>query len=1032
MTPRILRLGEPYPDEAECVRAALNAMSPEQRDNATALALQLVTRLRNETPSMFALDALLREYPLSTAEGLALIRLAEALVRVPDAETMGRLIADKLAHGDWIAHSGLGAGTLGNASGLGLWLAQRLAGTPVAEASGNLIARFGEAIVRQATLRAMTLLGDQFVLGETIADALARAAAEPDGRYRHSFDMLGEGARSAADAERYYAVYLDALAAIGKIAAGRGPIAAPGISIKLSALHPRYEEAQRQRVLAELLPRLRRLASMARDHDIGLTIDAEESERLELSLDLIEILSADPALSGWNGLGCAVQAYNRRAVAVVDQLVALGRRHGRRLMIRLVKGAYWDGEIKRAQELGVPGYPVFTRKSHTDLAYLHCAGKLLAAPDAVYPQFATHNALTVASILELAPAGAEFEFQRLHGMGESLYRHLFAVAGDRPQRQIHCRIYAPVGRHRDLLAYLVRRLLENGANSSFVNQVADAATPLEELVADPAQLASAADCTPNPRIPSPMNLLAPHRRNAAGIDPAERRELLILEQALAGTRTPATVASITPVAAAASGEPVAVRNPARLAELVGSAVFAPATVADEVMTVARAGYEQWSLTPVETRAACLERTADALEADAPAFIDLCLREAGKTLPDAIAEVREAVDFCRYYAAEARRLLAAPTALPGPTGEANALSLHGRGVFVCISPWNFPLAIFLGQVAAALAAGNAVVAKPAEQTPLIAHRACRLLHASGIPPEALQLLLGRGGEVGSALVGHALTTGVAFTGSTATARRINRTLAARDAPIATLIAETGGQNAMIVDSTALPEQVVDAVVASSFRSAGQRCSALRVLYLQEEIADRVIEMLAGAVDALIVGDPARVDTDVGPVIDEPARARLEAHCRRMTNEARCLFERTLPPSLAGEGYFFAPRAYEIPSMKLLPEEVFGPVLHVVRFAASDLDRVIDEINASGFGLTLGIQTRIDARAEDIRRRVRVGNVYVNRNMIGAVVGVQPFGGEGGSGTGPKAGGPHYLLRFVTERCFTVNTAAAGGNASLLAG
>jgi len=855
----------------------------------------------------------------------------------------------------------------------------------------------------------MRIMGRQFVMGRDIGSALDRAAESEARGYRYSYDMLGEAARTAADAERYFDAYTAAIGAVGKAADG-GPIDGPGISVKLSALHPRYEFAQRDRVANEVLPRIALLARLARDEGIGLCIDAEEADRLEPSLDVIAGLMSDPALAGWDGLGLAVQGYQKRARPLVDWLVEQARAHRRRLMVRLTKGAYWDAEIKRSQELGLAGYPVFTRKASTDVSFLACARAMLAAPDAIYPQFATHNAHTAAAVTELA-GDTPFEFQRLHGMGEPLYDQVVAT--------VPCRVYAPVGSHEDLLAYLVRRLLENGANTSFVNRITDEAQPVAGIVADPVAATAALDDKPHPKIPLPRDIYLPERLNARGVDLSDPAILGDLATAMAEPRDWQT---------GGSGEAVPVTDPTDLRRVVGHVVEATTDDVARALDLASAAAPGWAATPAAERAACLDRVADLLEADMTALMALAVREAGKTLPDAVAEVREAVDFCRYYAARARADFAEAVTLPGPTGELNEIALEGRGVFACISPWNFPLAIFCGQVTAALAAGNAVVAKPAEQTPLIAAHAVRLLHEAGVPADILHLLPGRGETVGAALVGDPRIAGVAFTGSTATAQAINRTLAARDGPIVPLIAETGGQNCMLVDSSALPEQVVRDVLASAFQSAGQRCSALRFLFVQADVADRMLEMLAGAMAELRVGDPALLATDVGPVIDDDALAMLEAHAVDLDDRGRLIHRAGLGPETR-HGTFFAPCAYEL-ELGPLGEEVFGPILHVVRYAAEDLDAVLDTIDGAGYGLTLGIHSRIDAAVEAIHSRLRIGNTYVNRNQIGAVVGVQPFGGEGLSGTGPKAGGPRYLHRFATERTLTVDTTAQGGNAALM--
>ena len=1017
-------------DEAGCVMDLLAIADPgtEARARIGERATRLVEEIRERGPSG-GLDAFLQEYRLSDQEGVVLMCLAEALLRIPDADTADRLIRDKIGSADWESHLGRSGSVFVNASTLALILTGRVIGVDegtrgdLAKYLHRLVARSGEPVIRAALTQAMRILGHQFVMGRSIEEALVRAREDKNRRYRYSYDMLGEAALSAADAERYFEAYARAIAAVGAESGGRGVIEGPGISVKLSALHPRHEFAQRHRVRAELAPRLLELARLAKAADIGLCVDAEEADRLEPSLDVIEAVLGDPALAGWEGFGLALQAYQKRAPFVIDWLADLARRHRRRIMLRLVKGAYWDSEIKHAQQNGLDGYPVFTRKASTDVSYLACARKILDAPDAFYPQFATHNAHTIAAVLEFAGPGRDFEFQRLYGMGEALYEALPADA------DLACRVYAPVGGHEELLAYLVRRLLENGANTSFVNRIGDATAPVGSVVADPIAKAEAFGGRPHPRIPVPRDLYGPDRPNAKGLnldDPATVRDLMkAMEKTSEGWRA-------VPVIGGEAGEGPgerALRFPADQRLVAGHVSDATEEDIEQALTIASAAASAWDETAAEDRASCLDRMADRLEDNLPELMALCVREGGKTLPDALGEVREAVDFCRYYAQRARLEFAAPEVLPGPTGESNQIGLHGRGVFVCISPWNFPLAIFLGQIAAALAAGNAVIAKPAEQTPLIAAEAVRLLLASGVPPEVLHLLPGDGPAVGAPLIEDHRVSGVAFTGSVEVARAINQALAARDGPIIPLIAETGGQNAMIVDSSALPEQVVADTVISAFRSAGQRCSALRVLFLQEEIADRVIDMLSGAVAELAVGDPGLISTDVGPVIDADALDRLKAHAARMEREGRRLCQAYLPESCA-HGTFFAPRAYEIDRLDRLEGEVFGPVLHVIRYAADRLDEVLEAVSRTGYGLTLGIHSRIEGTARHIHQRLRVGNTYVNRNMIGAVVGVQPFGGEGLSGTGPKAGGPRYLYRFATERTLSIDTAATGGNATLL--
>jgi RHH-type proline utilization regulon transcriptional repressor/proline dehydrogenase/delta 1-pyrroline-5-carboxylate dehydrogenase len=1003
---------------------------PDARNRIAERARLLVTAVRRERLGKGGIDAFLHEYALSSQEGVALLCLAEALLRIPDAETVDRLIRDKLGEGDWARHLGHSDSVFVNASTWALMLTGRLLHSePEAHdlraALRRFVARSGEPVVRQAVIAAMRILARQFVMGRTIEEALDRARPAERNGWRHSYDMLGEAAHTAADAARYLAAYEDAIAAIGRAAAGHAVEAAPGISVKLSALHPRYEVAQRDRVLAEMTPRLLALARRACETGIGFTIDAEEADRLDLSLDLVEALALAPDLAQWDGLGLAVQAYQKRALPLIDWLADLAQRGKRRLMVRLVKGAYWDSEIKRSQERGLDGYPVYTRKLATDVCYLGCARRLLDGGNAFYPQFATHNAHTVAAILELAGERRDWEFQRLHGMGEALYEEI--VGPDKMDRP--CRVYAPVGSHEELLAYLVRRLLENGANTSFVNRIVDENQPIDEIIADPVARLARLTVTPHPRIPLPGDLFAPARRNSTGLD-------LNHPPALAALRDEITAAFRRPWHAAPivggveqRGEDEPVLDPSDHRRRVGSVVAAGPAAIEQALARAASSAAVWECMPAGDRAAILERAADLFEDHRAALMAPIIREGGRTIPAALSEVREAVDYLRYYALRARADFAVPERLPGPTGERNELALHGRGVFACISPWNFPLAIFTGQVAAALAAGNAVVAKPAEQTPLVATAAVRLLHEAGIPGEVLHLLPGTGEAVGAPLVADPRVAGVAFTGSTETARLINLELARRPGPIVPLIAETGGLNAMIVDSSALAEQVVADVLTSAFESAGQRCSSLRLLYVQTDIADRLLAMLTGAMAELVIGDPALLATDVGPVIDEAARQPLERHAARMTREGRLLYQCQLPPGTE-HGTFFAPRAFEIDSAQPLEREVFGPILHIVRWSADRLEQVLDGIDATGYGLTLGIHSRIDENVRHILGRLRIGNNYVNRNMIGAVVGVQPFGGERLSGTGPKAGGPRYLHRFATERTVATDTTAAGGNASLL--
>ena len=1034
------RLPNPYRPEASVVASLLTPLQAALDWAAAAqIAQPWVQAVRKNPPPFWAMESLLREYPISSAEGLALMRLAEALLRVPDVETAIALTADQLGRADFEAS---GDKTMARLASSAIGLSKKF--LPDNEGSG-LLGRLGARSVVAATLRAVQLLGRQFVLGQTIREAmdeatsakkkmanlrvstpgrpkseqLPRAAAQDAERQawglRFSYDMLGEGARTEADALKYLVSYTNAITSIAACASNDWATELnDGISIKLSALHPRYEDGQRHRVMAELVPRVWALCELAAKTNISLTIDAEEVDRLELSLDVFEALAAKVAehYPQWQGLGLAMQAYQSRALDLVQHIIALGRKYKLRLMCRLVKGAYWDSEIKRAQELGLPHYPVFTHKHHTDIAYLACAQALLAAPDAVYPQFAGHNAGTIAAILQMAkavrlhapplhgslpPAGAvvprggpsaqpalQFELQRLHGMGEGIFREVLK------NPQIACRVYAPVGSHRDLLAYLVRRLLENGANSSFVHQLADESVGLGTLLLSPLYVEAV------PSLPLPADLFGTSRKNSAGLDltvASMRQPLLAAWQTVNVPKVP----------------------------------FLDAKLAPSLINTCESSYQKWSEVTVAQRATILRRAADELQAQLPKFCVLLGKEAFKTWGDAVAEVREAVDFLRYYANEAERIMT-PIALPGPTGETNELRLKARGVWVCISPWNFPLAIFMGQVAAALATGNAVVAKPAEQTPGVAWEAVKLLIEAGVPEGALQLSHGPGDTVGAALVAAPGVAGVVFTGSTQVAKIINRALAAKDGPITPLIAETGGINAMLVDSSALPEQVVDAVVHSAFRSAGQRCSALRLLCVHESIADKVIEMLQGAALELATGDAALLTTDVGPVIDAEAFDGIQKHIERIKSVSKPLIVHVNSAQAAPNTV--APCAFEVSSVSDVKAEIFGPVLHIVRWGG-DPALVIDQINALGYGLTLGIQTRIDSRAHQLATRAHVGNVYINRAMTGAVVGVQPFGGQGLSGTGPKAGGPNYLQRFCTEQTVTVNTTAAGGNVALMA-
>ncbi|MCF7203302.1 bifunctional proline dehydrogenase/L-glutamate gamma-semialdehyde dehydrogenase PutA [Pseudomonas oligotrophica] len=991
-------------------------------------ARALIQAVRSRDNAVDTLDALLRQYSLDTQEGLMLMCLAEALLRVPDPATADALIRDKLGAAEWERHLGQSDNVLVNFAAWGLVMTGKVVDPQATDGRpknviGRLIKRSGEPVIRAAMNQAMKLMGKQFVLGRSIAEALKNGRPEREKGYTYSFDMLGEAALTEADAAKYMADYRQAVETVGaEPQVGKGP--RPSVSIKLSALHPRYEVAQRERVLTELFASVRDLAILARRLDVGITIDAEEADRLELSLELFEKLMRDPAIAGWGEFGLVVQAYSKRCLPVLVWLTLLGRELGARIPLRLVKGAYWDSEIKQCQVQGLDGYPVYTRKEGTDTSYLACARYLLSehTRGVIYPQFASHNAHTVSCILDMVEQlgePREFEFQRLHGMGDALYDTVLE------QYRQNVRIYAPVGAHKDLLPYLVRRLLENGANSSFVHQLVDPRVPVESLIDHPVTQLRRFASPGNPRIPSPRALFG-DRKNSQGINMNIQQQWDSLADAYRPFLDRQWQAAPVIGGQRLAGTPQQVRCPYELSKIVGTAQFASADQARQALDGLAAAWPRWNATPVEQRAAILERIGDLLEANRAELMALCTLEAGKSLQDGIDEVREAVDFCRYYAQQARLKLGRAE-LKGPTGERNELFHEGRGVFVCVSPWNFPLAIYLGQITAALVAGNTVLAKPAEQTSLIAARALELMFEAGLPKDVIALLPGDGATLGAVFCRDPRVAGVCFTGSTDTARIINRQLAEKEGPIATLIAETGGQNAMIVDSTALPEQVVKDALASAFTSAGQRCSALRVLYVQRDIADRVIELIKGAMAELKVGPTHLRESDVGPVIDQEARDGLLAHIESLKAQGRLIAEARLPQH---EGYFVAPVAFEIGGIAELKKEHFGPVLHVVRYDAADLDNVVAAINATGYGLTLGVHSRNEETAERIERLARVGNLYVNRNQVGAVVGVQPFGGCGLSGTGPKAGGPSYLLRFVNERTTSTNTTAVGGNASLL--
>jgi RHH-type proline utilization regulon transcriptional repressor/proline dehydrogenase/delta 1-pyrroline-5-carboxylate dehydrogenase len=1024
-------------DETAVVKELLDIarLGDESRSRIRQRAEDLVRRVRKNSEGKGGIEAFLQQYDLSSKEGMVLMCLAEALIRVPDADTADKLIQDKMKDGKWKEHLGKSSSLFVNASTWGLMLTGRMLklNPREEESAGNIvdkaIQRIGEPMVRTAMRQAMRIMGFQFVMGRTITEAMKRSISKEHNIYRHSFDMLGEAALTYKDAEKYYQAYADAIDSIGRNKGDAFNVfSAPSISVKLSALHPRYELARRDQVLEEMVPKLRALAERAKKHDIALTVDAEEADRLDISLDVIEAVYRSESLAGWEGFGLAIQAYQKRCYKLIEWLIALSRDVGRRIPVRLVKGAYWDTEIKVFQVNGEHGYPVFTRKCNTDVSYLACARKMIEAGDALYPQFATHNAHTVSAILEMIGDRRDFEFQRLHGMGEELYGEIVP----KDKHGIACRVYAPVGAHKELLPYLVRRLLENGANTSFVNRIVDEKVPVEEIASDPVIEVEKLASIPHPKIPLPRDIytFAGHDRvNSRGINMADLAELSQLKQDMEAAMQKSRLAAPIIGGRKLSGDTMPSLDPIDNRRTVGEVIHADEKAIREAIDIAVKAQPKWDAKPAAERAAIFRKAADLYEEHMAEFMALCTREAGKSIADGVAEVREAVDFLRYYAMRCEQDFGRAIELPGPTGESNALSLHGKGVFICISPWNFPLAIFTGQMTAALAAGNAVLSKPADQVCLIGSLAVELLHKAGVPGEVLHFLPCRGSVLGKYGVADERVAGVAFTGSTGTGKVINQTMAARDGIIPTLIAETGGQNAMIVDSSALPEQVVPDVVQSAFLSAGQRCSALRCLFLQEEIADRVIEVLAGYMQTITVGDPGLLSTDVGPVIDKAAQESLQAHVDEMASKYKLIGKCELP-EWTQHGTFVAPIAVEIPSLDVVEEENFGPILHIVRYKAKDLDKVIEQVNRTGFGLTLGVHSRIDSEADYIQRKIRVGNAYINRNQVGAVVGVQPFGGMGLSGTGPKAGGPHYMLRFANERTLTINTAAVGGNASLL--
>ncbi len=1006
--------------EKECMEKLLAAFDWNGGLSArvSQKAADTITAMRGAKRKAGSIENFFQTYSLSTQEGIALMTLAEALLRIPDSNTANALIRDKIARTKWVKNGGGADDWLLKLAGMGLSVSKSTLEGP--------LGRLGEPVIRKAMGEGMKILGGQFVLGQTIEEALKNAAKlEREKGYLFSYDMLGEGARTMEDAEIYYNAYEDAIETIGQSRGGRTDFR-PGISVKLSALYPRYSFAQEAHCVPALTAKLSSLCRKAANYNICLTVDAEEVDRLETSLKIIRNIVGDITLTGWDGFGLAVQAYAKRTLPLIENLIAMAEETGRKFQIRLVKGAYWDSEIKRAQIKGISDYPVFTRKIHTDISYLVCAQKLLRAREHVYPMFGTHNAYTVQAIAEMAGSNrGGFEFQRLFGMGDALYDIVLQ------QEKLPVRIYAPVGVHRDLLPYLVRRLLENGANSSFVNKVFDPAVPVEDLAVDPVEVALDHSLFPHPAIPLPKDLFE-GRANSKGIDlddgPVLQQTLKDIERAFDRREVFAT--SIIDGKPERTGNTREVRNPSDLGKLVGTAYDATGDIVTRAFVTACKAFGKWNGTPAKERAAILNRIADLYEEHASSLMALCIHEAGKTLSDALGEVREAVDFCRYYAAHGIKDFDQNGGnLRSYTGESNNIMLQGRGVFVCISPWNFPLAIFTGQVVAALMAGNTVLAKPAEQTPFIAQAAVHLMHKAGVSKDVLNLIVGDG-RVGEMLVQHKHVAGVAFTGSTGAAWSINRALAAKDGPIVPLIAETGGQNAIIADSSSLTEQVIDDVILSAFGSAGQRCSACRVLFVQEEVAEKAIKMLRGAMAELKIGNPQFYQTDIGPLIDEEALGNLQRHKSALEGFAKFVAEAPLSEEQRRQGHYFAPIAYEIASLKDLKQEVFGPALHIVRYRAEQLPAVIKEINESGYGLTFGYHTRIDSAAAKAIQEVSAGNIYINRSIIGAVVGVQPFGGNGLSGTGPKAGGPYYLHRFATEKTVSINTTAAGGNASLV--
>jgi RHH-type proline utilization regulon transcriptional repressor/proline dehydrogenase/delta 1-pyrroline-5-carboxylate dehydrogenase len=1021
-------------DEQVLVRRLAEEADPGEqvRRKIMDTATQLVRAVRKNTEDEGGIEAFLKQYDLSSGEGVLLMCIAEALLRIPDADTADRLIADKITAARWQDHIGTSDSLFVNASTWGLMLTGKIltlddiaTGNPT-RMLGKLVSRAGEPVVRTAMRQAMKIMGHQFVMGRTIGEALKRAMKSTDLPYRYSFDMLGESALTAADAQRYLENYHKGIKSIGDAQVdSRDVFSAPGISVKLSALHPRYEFSHEDRVMAELVPNVLELAQHAKDIGIGLTIDSEEAHRFEMWLEIFERIYRDPSLDGWDGFGVALQTYQRRGRDGLRFLIELAGDVGRRIPVRLVKGAYWDSEIKWGQEQGIESYPVFTRKSHSDISYLAAARAALAAGDRIYAQFATHNAHTLASVLHFAGSRRDYEFQRLHGMGEELYAEV--VDPDKHDRP--CRVYAPVGNHEDLLPYLVRRLLENGSNTSFVNKIADESIAIEDIIADPLETAAAHDYAAHDRIPTPADIFQPERENSRGINLADRNVSAKLLAELEAASKKQIVAKPIIGGKEVSGVEEPSVNPANVSEIVGVCHQATAEDVKKAIDLSIAAQPSWDRLGAYERAAILNRAADLYEKHRDELLGLIVREGGRTIPDAISELREAVDFMRYYGAQAIKHFGEPILLPGPTGERNTYQMRGKGVFIAISPWNFPLAIYTGQITAALAAGNAVLAKPAAPTTLIGYRAIQLLHEAGVPHDILHFVPCGGRMIGENGVADRRVAGVVFTGSTEVAQTINQTLAHRDGPIGTLIAETGGQNAMFVDSSALPEQVVHDAIYSAFNSAGQRCSALRLLCVQQEIEPRTLALLKGYMEELTIGDPRHLHTDVGPCIDDASRKTLAAHVERMEREQTVVHRCALSPE-HDKGTFFAPTLVEIDDVRALTEEQFGPVLHVVKFRSRHLDQMVQAVNNTGFGLTMGIHSRIDSRIAGVAANSGAGNLYVNRNMIGAVVGVQPFGGRGLSGTGPKAGGPHYVQRFGTEFTLSNNISAVGGNASLL--